>query len=308
MLMGKAFAPAAISNFFTVQRGIDPEGGRLMRTGATGGGYALSSGVVTAASLARTSNSPRLRISVNGDPNYEATTTRTGVELLMESLGEGRYDLALEQTVSVRVGFGFGASAASALSAVMAVASAASSRMSREEVAYFAHAADILCNTGLGTVSVIYKYGGAGLIVTPGAPGVAKVRRVKVPRGVRIVAASLAPVAKGPILSSVVMTKKINKLGNMALQMAEDRTLESLTKAGEMFSEGLGIATPRVRRLARVAKLAGALGASQNMVGEAVHAVVWERDAERVAAAMKKAVPMAAVDIYSLSSGPAALL
>jgi pantoate kinase len=230
------------------------------------------------------------------------------VQLLLDAIGERDSRVALDQQVDVRISYGFGASAASALSAVMAVASALSSRLDREAVAYFAHAADILCRTGLGTVSVIYRYGGAGVIVKPGAPGIAEVRTVSAPKDVRVVTASLSPGVKGPLLSSPDLTKKVNRLGEESIRMASDLTLDGLIRAGEAFSEGLGIASPQVRRLSRIAKSAGALGASQNMVGEAVHALVLERDVERVAAAMKSAEPSSEIGVYGLAPGPATLL
>ncbi|MGA2199730.1 MAG: hypothetical protein ABSG45_07300 [Nitrososphaerales archaeon] len=304
----RAYAPAAISNFFTIHYGGEFAATDLSHAGATGGGYMLSSGVVTRASVERSAANPGLSVAVNGDPAYQATTTRMAVQLLLDAIGEGDSRVELDQQVGVRISYGFGASAASALSAVMAVASALSSRLDREAVAYFAHAADILCRTGLGTVSVIYKYGGAGVIVKPGAPGIAEVRTVSAPKDVRVVTASLSPGIKGPLLSSPDLTKKVNRLGEESIRIASDLTLDGLIRAGESFSEGLGIASPQVRRLSRIAKSAGALGASQNMVGEAVHALVLERDVERVAAAMKSAEPSSEIGVYGLAPGPATLL
>jgi pantoate kinase len=57
------------------------------------------------------------------------------------------------------------------------------------------------------------------------------------------------------------------------------------------FAENAGFATERVRKLVRSAKKAGAVGAAQNMVGEAVHAVAYEENAAAVAEAFKKALP-----------------
>ncbi|MGD0637859.1 MAG: hypothetical protein ABSA72_07455, partial [Nitrososphaerales archaeon] len=299
---------AAISNFFTIHYTGSVPGSDLRHTGATGGGYMLSSGVMTTARVVRRSRVPGLRVVVNGDPWYEAATTRTAVELLVEAAGERGCRIDLDQVVGVPIGHGFGASAASSLSAVMAVASALSLDLDRDEVAYFAHAADILCRTGLGTVSVIYKHGGAGVIVKAGAPGIAEVLRVRVPRGVRIVTASLAPYEKGLLLSSPEMTAKVNRLGFEAIRMASDLSLESLVRAGEAFSEALGIGSSEVRHLARTAKAAGALGASQNMVGHAIHAVVLEGDAERVASALRSDRLSPEVAVYALATGPALTL
>jgi pantoate kinase len=305
---GAAFAPAAISNFFSIHYGGDLRPADLRDSGATGGGYMLSRGVLSRASISTPGEGPAVRVVVNGDADYDARTTRMAVRLLLESLGGPEYSIDLDQTVEVPISHGFGASAASALSAVMAVAAALSVEREPAEVAYFAHAADILCRTGLGTVSVVYKYGGAGIIVKPGMPGVAVVRAVSVPDGIRVVTASLGSYTKEGLISSPAMVSRVNRLGAESLEIASDLTIESLVRAGEYFTAGLGIASPLVQRLAETAKSAGAIGASQNMVGDAIHSLVWSDDAERVASTLAASEPSAEIGVYDLATGPAAVV
>jgi pantoate kinase len=57
------------------------------------------------------------------------------------------------------------------------------------------------------------------------------------------------------------------------------------------FAEKTGFATERIRRLFKAADEAGAIGAAQNMVGEAVHALTTLENAERVAQAFKRVLP-----------------
>jgi hypothetical protein len=49
--------------------------------------------------------------------------------------------------------------------------------------------------------------------------------------------------------------------------------------------------TPRVRQLVKLAEKAGAVGAAQNMVGEAVHALALEENARDIAEAFKQVLP-----------------
>ena len=205
----------------------------------------LSKGVLSRASVITKAEAPALRVVVNGDASYDARTTTMAVRLLLESLGDPRFSIDLDQTVDVPISHGFGASAASALSGVLAVGDALSIDRDPAEVAYFAHAADILCRTGLGTVSVVYKYGGAGIIVKPGMPGVAQVRAVDVPVGIRIVTASLGSYTKAGLISSPEMISKVNALGGECIKIASDLTMDGLVRAGEYFTAGLGIASPR---------------------------------------------------------------
>ena len=57
------------------------------------------------------------------------------------------------------------------------------------------------------------------------------------------------------------------------------------------FSEKAGLATDNTRQLVKLAKKAGAVGAAQNMIGEAVHALVLEENVEKVAEAFKQVLP-----------------
>lgn len=298
---GEAFAPAAISNFFTIEDDatLTPDSD-LSHVGARGGGYMLSKGVRTQATVVPAPGFPPIvgEIVVNGDAGYDAKTTRLAAEMLLRAAEISGISVRLDQDVEVPIGSGFGASAASALSAVNAIARALSLEMPPERVAYFAHAADILCRTGLGTVSVIYRYGGAGIIVKAGAPGVAEVKAVQVPPGVRVVTASLAPYVKSLVLSSPETRDRVNRLGGEALSRAGDLTLESLVRAGEVFSESLGLESPQVKHLIKLARERGAMGASQNMVGHAVHSIVWEEDSERVARAFESDPLAPQVDVY----------
>ena len=57
------------------------------------------------------------------------------------------------------------------------------------------------------------------------------------------------------------------------------------------FAEKAGFMTARVRRLVELAEKAGAVGVAQNMVGEAVHALVLVENAGKIAEAFKQVLP-----------------
>jgi len=297
-----AFAPAAITNFFSIS--YSPENShRSAPAGATGGGYVLSKGVVTEARILNSGRKGKVTTVVNGDPAYEARTTRRAVALLVERHGVEFGTLRLSQQVDVPIGFGFGASAASALSAVYAVASAAGLKASKADVARCAYDAEVIEQTGLGTVSVTYDGAGAGAITVPGEPGVAQFVNVKVPESIRMVTASLGPYVKRDLLSSTETTRRIVELGDEALRrFLADQTLEGLAGLGEWFTYRLGLDTVQVRRLANAAKGAGALYASQNMMGHAVHAVVEEERVDAVVDALRSSLLAPRVDVFIVGS------
>jgi pantoate kinase len=303
-----AFAPAVISNFFAVHtETLSKTPPDFSHAGATGGGFTLSKGVYSNAWIVR-SSSRAISVAVNGNANYPADTSIKAVDLLLEAARAPPLLVQLVQTVEVPIKAGFGSSSASALSAVMAVASALDLPFTKEEVAAFAHQAEIVRHTGLGTVSSTYNFSGAAIIVKAGGPGIAKVRRVTVDPGLRVVTAFLSPKKKGGRLGSQRMRNKVNRLGEAALARASDRKLESLLDAGHEFAQGLGLMTQAVRTLVATSLRKGAIGASQNMLGNAMHAIVHERDVEKVSSAIRSASKAAKVDSFRIGGRTARVL
>ena len=295
-----AFAPAAITNFFEINYNSSPH-----PIGATGGGYILSKGTRSKASFTPASET-KVVTTVNGDSEYNARTTRRAVELLL-SAGRTPGLVRVVQKVETPIGAGFGASAASSTSAVYAAAAAARISMPKQDVAVFAHRAEILEQTGLGTVSVVFDAVGAGAITVPGEPGQARFVTVPVPKGTRIVTAFIAPFDKKDALSSKPVSERINRLGRRALEgFLADQTLETLAHEGERFSSGLGLESPEVRKLIGLAKSAGARYASQNMIGYSVHSITDSDRSERVSRSMARLGVR--VDVFEVGSRKAGAL
>ena len=283
--------------------------GDLRKVGATGGGYILHKGVTTVARVAQDGRGGLVEVIVDGDPRYRATTTRKAVELLFADRGWPKGTLTLEQSMGVPVGYGFGASAAAAISAVYAAAAATGLRLAKRELAYYAHVADIVEKTGLGTVSVTYDGTGAGLITRAGAPGTSEFLNVEYPIETRIVSASLAPYKKSDAISRPDTVRRINELGDRARRrVAASPNLETLASEGERFSEGLGLMTPEVRELVKLAKASGASYASQNMIGYAVHALTTAARAKAVAATLRDASPKPLVEVFEIGRQRARVL
>ncbi len=277
--------------------------------GATGGGYVLSRGVFSRVAVTVEGGGNEIVTSVNGDPAYNARTTRRALSLLFgrEKVEFGR--LELEQTVDVPIGCGFGASAASAISAVYAAASALGLKTSKSELAKCAYDAEIVERTGLGTVSVTYDGAGAGAITKPGIPGVSTFMNVKSPKGMRLVTASLGPYEKRDALSSAVTAQKIVELGDEALhRFVTTPTFEELAGVGEWFASNLGLETEELKGLVALAKSSGAAYASQNMIGRAIHAIADAERVAEVAEALRSASPEARIDVFEIGTVRAGLL
>jgi pantoate kinase len=292
-----AFAPSAITNFFEISYNSS-----TLASGATGGGYILSRGTTSRATVAPGSTG-RLLTRVNGDSSYNARTTRRAVDLLLTEEKVRGMTVRVDQTVDTPIGGGFGASAAAATSAVYAVAGAARVERPNEKLALYAHRAEIIEQTGLGTVSVIFDSVGAGAITVPGVPGESRFVPVKVPGGTRIVTAFLAPYDKKDALSSRSVTYRINALGHAALEAFKNEpTLDVLASEGERFSRELGLESTEVKKMIRAAKGAGARFASQNMIGHSMHSVVAEGETRKVARALRELSPEIRVDVFRVGA------
>ncbi len=297
-----AFAPAAITNFFSISY-LPQNSHRASPVGATGGGYVLSRGVLSRAEVRRGGSTGSLAIVVNGDPHYDARTTRRAVSILVERWKLAFEELKLDQSVDVPIGAGFGASAASALSAVFAVAAAIGIDAPPSELAMCAHEAEIIEQTGLGTVSVTFQATGAGAITRPGVPGVAQFLNVRVPPSTRLVTATIGAYEKRKAFSSPATTARICESGERSLSsLLANPTLEELAAQGETFSTEVGLGSDGVHELARIARGAGASHASQNMIGLSVHAIADDRTAGAVAAALAGSRLAPRVDVFEVGS------
>jgi pantoate kinase len=287
----KAFAPAAISSFFEIH---DTEAGKpiadLERVGARGGGFGLEKGVSTKVT-AKESEKSNVNVFINSERADEAQTTKKMVEQLLLWTTE-KYEVTVHHKIEVPIGSGFGTSAGGALTAGLALKEALDLPLTYNQIGKTAHVTEIECRTGLGTVSSLTFTGGCVLVVEPGAPGICQLDRIPITPDYMVVAGFFESHKPKSVLGDPERKKIINRFGKETLEaILGNPTLSNFLDRCWKFSENAGFATPNVRRLIKLAKKAGAVGASQNMLGEAVHALVLEENAQAVAEAFKEVLP-----------------
>lgn len=301
MKKAKAFAPAAISSFFQIH---DTENGKpiidLERMGATGGGFGLEKGVHTQVT-AKEAEKDSIDIFINSRPAPEAKTTRRTIEAILTKTTK-KYVVTVEHKVDVPVGSGFGTSAGGALTAGLALREALGLPLTFNQIGKVAHVAEIQCQTGLGTVSSLTFIGGCVLVVEPGAPGICQIDRIPIKPDYMVVASySNSCIAKKPVLSCPQRKQEINRYGKETLEaILSEPCLENFLERCWEFAQKAGFATENTRQLVKSAKKAGAVGAAQNMIGEAVHAVVHEKNADSVAEAFKQTLPQQQVMVSKI--------
>ena len=287
----KAFSPAGISSFFEIcDRTEDGKPiTNLERVGARGGGFGIQKGVLTEVSVSEAKTN-RIRVLINGKPAPEAKTTKTVTQMLLDK-ADGAYDVVVNHKVEVPIGAGFGSSAAGALTTGLALTDALGLRLTYNQIGRIAHVAEVQCKTGLGTVGPL-MLGGCILTVEPGAPGISIIDRIPIRDDYMIVAGVYGSTPTKQVLSSAEKRSEINRWGRKTLEaILAEPSMENFLSCCLEFAEKTGFLTQRLRQLVKLAEKAGAVGAAQNMVGEAVHALTLEENAENIVEAFKQVLP-----------------
>lgn len=292
MKTAKAFSPAGISSFFEICDTL-PDGTPLVdfeKVGARGGGFGIQKGVTTEVTVSP-AESTSITIYINGRLAPEAETTRTVVKMLLEKVNDD-FHVEVKHWIEIPIGAGFGTSAGGALTAALALSKALGLGLTLNQLGKIAHIAEIKCKTGLGTVAPLTVGGGCIITVEPGSPGTAIIDRIPIPLDHVVVVGTFGPIPTKEVLSSPEKRLAVNKWGRQTLErILAEPSLENFLACCREFAEKTGFATERVRRLFKAADEAGAIGAAQNMVGEAVHAVTTSENAEKVAQAFKRVLP-----------------
>jgi pantoate kinase len=291
-LTAKAFAPGAISSFFEIHD-TTADGKPitdLKQVGARGGGFGLKKGVHTEVTVEEAAvNSTE--VFINSQPTRDAKTTEKVIQTMLNHTRK-KFRVTVKHQIDFPIGMGFGTSAGGALTTGLALREALKLPLTGNQIGKIAHVSEIQCQTGLGTVSSLTVGGGLILVTEPGAPSICQIDRIPISPDYVIVAGFYDSKISKTVLSSPERKKRINRYGKKTLQgILAEPTLENFLASCWDFAQKAGFATENVRRLVYLAEKAGAVGATQNMIGEAVHAVVLEENASSVAEAFKEVLP-----------------
>ena len=287
----KAFSPAGISSFFEICDRTDH--GKpiadLERVGSRGGGFGIQKGVLTEVTVSE-AKTDCIRVFINGKLAPEAETTRTVSQMLLNKAAKP-CDVMVNHKVDIPVGAGFGSSAGGALTAGLALSKALDLPLTYNQIGRIAHVAEVQCKTGLGTVGPL-MVGGCILTIEPGAPGISVIDRIPISDKYMIIAGVFGSTPTKKVLASAEKRREVNRWGRKTLEaILAEPSVENFMACCLDFAEKAGFMTARVRQLVKLAEKAGAVGAAQNMVGEAVHALALEENAGNIAEAFKQVLP-----------------
>ena len=287
-IKAEAYSPAGITSFFEIlDEQIDgtPKKDPL-QIGARGGGFVIEKGVLTRASVKEFERS-KIDITINGKNSPEAETTKEVVRTLIKK-AEQNYMVKIEHEIGVPIESGFGTSGAGALSTALVINEVLGLGLTFNELGRIAHIAEIKCKTGLGTVGPI-MLGGCILTIEGGAPGINVIDRIPLSPNYKIISIHFGKIPTKNILTNNEIKLKINKWGNITLNaILREPNIENFLNSSKKFADKIGLMTKNVSRAIKLMESAGAIGATQNMIGESVHSVVDEKSTEKVIKALKK--------------------
>jgi pantoate kinase len=307
MRSSEAFCPAGISSFFEICD-TDAAGRKLNdyeRVGSRGGGFRIGRGVRVKVYASR-SRKTRIDVRINSRKS-DANTTRFALARLLKR-AELNCNVRAEVTVNVPIAAGYGTSAAGTLASCIALADLTKIPVTFNELGRITHFAEVVNKTGLGTTSALL-HGGFGVVVEPGAPGISRVDRLVFPKDHSIICIYFAPILTSDALRRVSVANRVNPAGRRALASIQERPeLSVFLTAARRFSEAAGFSTPDTRNAIGLLLAQGAVGAAQNMIGEAVHGVIESSLASRVAQRMRSRFGSARVFVTNLDDSGLHLL
>lgn len=234
MRYGKAFSPAHITGFFTIQdASVYPE-----QSGSTGAGFCISAGTLTR--VVRRSARKKTVVKINGSVADAPVSLKT-VSLFFETAGLCPEPLSVRHYVSAPQGAGFGTSGSGALSLAFALNRLYGFPLSEDRAAAVAHSADVLCKTGLGTV-VGERKGGFELRLKPGTPPYGEIDGFSPERPLYAVFVLFGPLSTVGSLSDPKIRADINRNGEAHLQrLREEPTPERFLEEASHFSEEVNL-------------------------------------------------------------------
>lgn len=299
------YVPCAVSSFFEICD-RNPDGssiGDLLRVGSRGGGFVIERGTITRVKRSRRKHNS---VVINGERAPQARTTLKVIELMNERFS--LTPLEVSHQIEPPIGNGFGTSGSGALGAAIAISSQFDLRLTLSQASAFAHRAEVESVTGLGTViSLASGSGAVGLVTEPGSYSFGAVDSIIADDDkYTLVCACFGPIEKVTVLKEEKARRLINRFGHNTLQaVLTEPTPGNLLKQSRLFAEQSGIGSNKLLKLADKAVELGAIGASQNMIGNAVHALVKDEKCRSFTGAFKKYIYDGSIFVSDLiHSGP----
>jgi pantoate kinase len=299
------YVPSGVSSFFEICDRT-PEGKLIddpLKIGARGGGFIIGKGTTTVAFSSNDFQNDE--ILIDGKKSPEARTSLEVIRLIRKKFKIP--PVRISHVIQAPIGQGFGTSGAGALTSSLAVSDLFDLKFSLAKAAEFAHISEINNLTGLGTVISLASGAGAiGLVTEPGTYSVGRTDAIlSDPDDYTLVCATFGPTKKSTVLSDERARSLINQFGRKTLdKIMDDPTPERLLGESRVFSEKTRVASTELLKLSDKAVKSGAIGATPNMIGNAIHCLVDKKDYRKFTKNFKSVPKESLFESDLIQSGP----
>jgi pantoate kinase len=278
---GYAYFPSALSSIFSPKlQSTTMDGGiYLDKIGARGGGFSLVKGSETWVKI-YPDESDRTEVVVNKSIRNFPPSIEAAEEMRRRYKIKGRIEI--KHRISVPIGSGFGTSASSAAGVILAISSLLGQGITLSEVVRITHEVELRCRTGLNS-EVGLMTGGLVLVLREGAPPRSIIDNIPLPSNIKLVAIVSGPIETPSSLSEISKIEEVEKIGDRYLsRILRQPTIENFLKYAREFSYESGFVTKKVEEIFEVFDKLPVIGYAQNMLGEAVHALVYDKNLDLV--------------------------
>lgn len=213
--ISKAYSPGHITGFFSTHDQNNAETNFNCK-GSLGAGFSIDRGITSTVRVFQSSDK-NYEIKLNGLSDCELKVSKYVTEYYL-SLIKNPVLISIDHESTLPIGYGLGSSGSAALSLSYALNDALDTNLSKLQSAQIAHQADIVCNTGRGTVVSEYV-GGLELRLSIGGPGICQIEKTELPSQWCAVILCLAPIKTEVFLSEYLNGMKYQILNEMGRQM-----------------------------------------------------------------------------------------
>ena len=305
------WVPMRISGFFQM---MDPSLSRdqldPINIGSRGGGPALNSYGKTTLSLLSSetdSSSTPYQIFINDiEKTGDAHTSRTVIDLMKNFLPKDVKFIVRHQ-FDLPLGAGYGSSGAGALGIALGLNHLFKLGFTQLEAAKYAHMADVMNHTGLGTVGGQFV-GGLSITMEPGYPF--QMRQVEIPPETVIVIGSFGVVSTKQILTDPEYRRLIHTVGKKAMnRMQKAYTLANFVQVCDQFLDGTQLIQllklSKVEQLLTILRNQPIIGAGMNQLGESVYCFCHQKHASKIHHIFDQFQPFTTLQILEIAQhGP----
>jgi pantoate kinase len=278
-----AFAPGHLTGLFQ----ICDQAANPLHKGARGSGVSLDLGVYTTVTT-KPSDATSWTIKINGKQTNGAFVSENVLSKFAPNIKPQA--ITVEHHVETPIVAGFGSSGGGALSLALAVNEATGAGYNELKAAQIAHVAEIESGTGLGSVFAAVR-GGMGVLTKPGAPGVGDAVSYPDQSRHRVVYLYYGPIPTKEALRNPALRAKINELGGKYVDdLTKERDAEKFMRLSRMFTEHVGLVTPKLRKVFDTMDAAG-YTFTMAMFGEVAFTVVQKEKAVEAAMLLEVSFP-----------------